>query len=93
VRPGRLARGRAEVREALGGFVALHAKLTSQVQYVLEAGDVALYLGRWSLQGTGPAGEAVVLGGESADILRRQADGRWLVAIDDPWGTQVLGPA
>lgn len=28
--------------------------------------------------------------GESSDILRRQADGRWLIALDNPWGAQVL---
>jgi ketosteroid isomerase-like protein len=40
-----------------------------------------------------PRGESVVLGGESTDVLRRQPDGRWLIAIDDPWGARVLGPA
>jgi uncharacterized protein (TIGR02246 family) len=89
--PGQIARGRSQLREALAGFVALRATLTSEVQHVLEAGDLALYLARWSLRGTDPAGQAVVLHGESTDILRRQADGRWLIAIDDPWGTQLLG--
>ena len=93
VRPGQVARGRAQLRDALAGFVALRAALTSEAQHVLEAGDLALYLGRWSLRGTDPTGGQVVLGGESADILRRQGDGRWLIAIDDPWGAQVLGPA
>jgi ketosteroid isomerase-like protein len=27
----------------------------------------------------------------SSDVLRRQADGRWLVAIDNPWGTGIIG--
>ncbi len=89
--PGQLARGRAQLREALAGFVAMRATLTSEVQHVLEAGDLALYLARWNLRGTNPAGEPVVLRGESTDILRRQADGRWLIALDDPWGTQLLG--
>ena len=89
--PGQLARGRSQVREALAGFVAMRATLTSEVQQVLEAGDLALYLARWSLRGANPAGEPVTLRGESTDILRRQADGRWLIAIDDPWGTQLLG--
>lgn len=93
VRPGQLARGRASVREALAGFIALRATLTSEAQHVLEAADLALYLGRWSLRGTDPTGAPVAVGGESADILRRQADGRWLIAIDDPWGAQLLGPA
>jgi uncharacterized protein (TIGR02246 family) len=93
VRPGQVARGSAQLREALAGFVALRANLTSEAQHVIEAGDLALCLGRWSLRGTDPTGAPVVLGGESTDVLRRQADGRWLIAIDDPWGTQLLGPA
>ena len=91
--PGQLARGTSQVREALGGFVAMQATLSSEAQHVLEAGDLAIYLGRWQLRGTDPAGGSVVLGGESTDVLRRQADGRWLIAIDNPWGAQLLGQA
>ena len=92
VRPGHMARGWAQLHEALAGFVALRATLTSEAQHVLEDGDLALYLGRWSLRGIDPAGAPVVLGGESTDVLRRQKDGRWLIVIDDPWGTRLLGP-
>ena len=90
VRPGQVARGTAEIRDALAGFVALKATLRSQAQRVLEAHDVALYLGRWSLRGTDPSGQAVLLSGESTDVLRRQPDGRWLIALDNPWGAQLL---
>ena len=90
VQPGRLARGSAEIRDALGGFIALKAVLRSEAQEVIEAGDIALYFGRWSLTGTDPAGHAVAMGGESADVLRRQPDGRWLIVLDNPWGAQVL---
>ncbi len=90
VRPGKLARGTAEIREALAGFVALKAILRSEEQRVLEADNVALYLGRWSLQGEDPAGRPVALSGESTDVLRRQSDGRWLIALDNPWGAQLL---
>lgn len=44
------------------------------------AGDLALVHTRWSLEATAPDGAA----------LRRQPDGRWLIAIDNPWGTAVL---
>ena len=93
VRPGRLARGWAQLHEALAGFVALRATLMSESQGVIEAGDLALYLGRWTLRGTDPAGKSVTLGGESADILRRHGDGRWLIVVDNPWGAQLLAPA
>ncbi len=90
--PGKLARGSQQLREALAGFIALEAVLTSEAQSVVEAGDLALYVGRWSLRGTDPAGNPLVMGGESSDILRRRHDGRWLVVLDNPWGAQILGP-
>ena len=76
--------------EALGRFVALKPTLRAQAQRVVEAGDIALYMGRWTLQGTDPAGQPVSMGGESTDVLRRQPDGRWLIALDNPWGGRIL---
>ena len=92
VQPGRLVRGSAQLREALAGFTALGAVLRSEAQQLIEAGDLALYIGRWSLSGTDPAGNPVAMAGESTDVLRRQRDGRWLIALDNPWGAQVLPP-
>jgi len=90
VQPGQLIRGSAQLREALAGFIALRAVLRSEAQQLIEAEGVALYIGRWSLTGTDPGGNAVVMNGESADVLRRQPDGRWLIALDNPWGAQIL---
>jgi ketosteroid isomerase-like protein len=90
--PGQLARGAAQLREALAGFIALKAVLRSEAQHLIEAEDIALYIGRWSLSGTDPSGNPVVMSGESTDVLRRQRDGRWLIALDNPWGAQVLPP-
>jgi uncharacterized protein (TIGR02246 family) len=90
--PGQVARGSAEIRAALAGFIGLKPTLRTETEQVVEAGDIALYVGRWSLSGKDPAGQPVAMKGESSDILRRQADGRWLIAIDNPWGAQVLGP-
>ena len=90
VQPGQLARGRIQLREALARFIALKPTLRSEAQHVIEAGDIALYMSRWTLQGADPSGQAVSMRGESSDILRRQANGRWLIALDNPWGAQLL---
>jgi ketosteroid isomerase-like protein len=92
VRPDQLVRGSAQLHEALAGFIALRAVLRSEAQQLIEAEDVALYIGRWSLSGTDPAGNQVAMRGESTDVLRRQRDGRWLIALDNPWGAQILPP-
>jgi uncharacterized protein (TIGR02246 family) len=39
-----------------------------------------------TLEGTQPNGTPITIGGQSADVLRRQEDGTWRVLIDDPWG-------
>ena len=93
VQPGTVARGGEELRSALQGFIATRPTLVSHAQSVLEYGDLALYTGRWDLRGTGPDGKEVAFGGVSSDVLRRQKDGRWLIAIDNPWGAQILPPA
>ena len=86
------ARGTAELRAALGGFIAMKPRLQSQAERVFESGDLALYLSRWSLNGTDPSGKPIALAGESADVLRRQSGGNWLIAIDNPWGAKTLPP-
>jgi uncharacterized protein (TIGR02246 family) len=90
VQPGQPARVSAELRAALGRFIDLKPRLRTEAQNVVEVDDIALYIGRWTLQGTDPAGQAVSMGGESSDVLRRQRDGRWLIAIDNPWGARIL---
>jgi uncharacterized protein (TIGR02246 family) len=84
--PGEVVTGATAIRQALEGFTALRPKLEGQVEKVIESGDVALVLNRWTLAGTAPDGAAIEMGGLSADVLRRQPDGNWLVLIDDPWG-------
>ncbi len=87
-RPGSLARGLGDICEALDGFIALNGKLDLEVKRVLEVSDLALVVGEWSFDGTGPDGEPVKLAAENADVLRRQADGSWRFVIDNPWGTE-----
>jgi ketosteroid isomerase-like protein len=90
VQPGVVATGTSALREALEGFVALRPTLTSEAHQVVEAGDVALYCSRWILRGTDPAGNPVQMSGRSSDILRRQPDGNWLIALDNPLGTDIV---
>ena len=84
--PGESVSGRAAIRAALDGFLAVKPRMTGQIEKVLRAGDTALVANRWSLSGTAPDGQPVSMGGTSADVLRRRPDGSWGIVIDDPWG-------
>ncbi len=85
--PGSLAPGAAGIGEALNGFISMNGTLDLEVTRVLEVDDLALVVGEWSFDGTGPDGEPVRLTAKNADVLRRQADGSWRFVIDNPWGT------
>ena len=84
--PGSLAHGAAGVSEALTGFIAMNGTLDLEVTRVLEVDDLALVIGVWSFDGTGPDGAPVRLEASNADVLRRQGDGTWRFVIDNPWG-------
>ena len=85
--PGTLAPGAPGIRDALDGFIAMNGTLDLKVTRVLEVDDLALVVGVWSFDGTGPDGEPVRLASKNADVLRRQPDGTWRFVIDNPWGT------
>jgi uncharacterized protein (TIGR02246 family) len=85
--PGSLAHGAPGIRDALTGFISMNGTLDLDVTRVLEVDDLALVIGVWSFDGTGPDGEPVRLEAKNADVLRRQPDGTWRFVIDNPWGT------
>jgi uncharacterized protein (TIGR02246 family) len=86
--PGQVLTGTAAVRQVLQGFLALKGTMEMRPCRVLQSGDVALLVSQWTLAGTGADGAPVNVGGTSADVVRRQADGTWRFAIDNPLGVQ-----
>jgi uncharacterized protein (TIGR02246 family) len=91
--PGEVVHGLDAIRSALAGFVALKPKLTGEIQKVLEADETALVINKWNLEGTQPDGTPITISGQSADVLRRRADGTWRLLIDDPWGASYMRDA
>jgi len=82
--PGTVVEGLDAIREALGVMLQLQPTLTSTPVKVFEADDIALVINEWSMTGTAADGTEVRREGLSSDVLRRQADGTWLVLIDRP---------
>jgi uncharacterized protein (TIGR02246 family) len=88
--PGSVAHGREEARAALQGFLALKGRITLDTKLVVTVGDLAYLSNTWSLSGTGPDGNPVVLGATTAEVARRQADGSWRYVMDNAWGDQAV---
>lgn len=88
--PGVPTQGTPALRTLFEHFVAIHPKFTFLAHEVVEAGDIALHFNVWRMTGTAPDGSPIEDGGLSVAVLRRQADGRWLMVIDDPYGDRLL---
>ena len=89
VSPGQIVTGHDAVREACAGLLALRPQAQIEPLVVVRTGDLAVLVSRWSLTGTDDDGAPVAIGGQTADVVRRQADGCWRFAIDNPWGDQI----
>jgi ketosteroid isomerase-like protein len=85
---GQLAKSPESVRQSLRNFIDLKGKLNLKVKRVIQARDVALVTTEWSFNGTTPDGNPVNMAAKADNVLRQQADGRWLVVINNPWGTE-----
>ena len=86
VEPGKTVTGIAAVHEGFAAFMALKPALNTEHNFIVSAPDLALISSKWSLSGTDPEGKPVAMNATSMDVVRRQADGSWKVAIDNPFG-------
>ena len=85
--PGVVARGHAAIREALNGFLAMKGEFRIVSSKTVHAGDLALVYAKWTLDAKAPDDSPAHLEGETSDVVRRQVDGSWLLAIDSPFGS------
>jgi ketosteroid isomerase-like protein len=90
---GRTITDHAEIAARFERDLGLGLPLVANVRHVFVADDIAQIVVDWSIDGTGPDGKHVHLGGSACDIVRRGADGRWRYIIDNNQGTAVRHPA
>jgi ketosteroid isomerase-like protein len=90
---GRTITNHSEIASELERDQSLGLPLKAKARHVFVAGDIAQIVLDWSIDGTGPDGKHVHLGGSASDIVRRGADGFWRYVIDNALGTAVRQPA
>ena len=86
IKPGRVTESPAELRGAMQHLVALRGRLTVNPRTFIRSDDLVLVLGTFTLSGRRADGTAFERTSRFADVLRRQPDGRWLLAVDNPYG-------
>jgi uncharacterized protein (TIGR02246 family) len=87
--PDKLVTGTAAIRESLAAFLAGNPTISLNPRLVAQSGDLAVVSAKWELSVTGPDGKPAKMTGQSVEVLRRQSDGRWLFAIDLPFGVEA----
>ncbi len=88
--PGTALTGTEEIRAAFAESFGIDPKFTFGEHEVIVAGDIALHITPWTMTGQVPDGPAVAESGLSVAVLQRQADGGWLMVIDNPHGQRLL---
>jgi ketosteroid isomerase-like protein len=86
---GRTITDHTEIAARLERDLKLGLPLRAKARHVFVADDIAQIVLDWSIEGLGPNGEHVHLGGAASDIVRRSADGFWRYLIDNNQGTAV----
>ena len=78
--------GKAAVAEVLKGFLGTGGTISVISTKAVRSGDLALTHTHWRLDIPGADG----MEAQTAEIVRRQPDGSWKYAIDNPWGSAIL---
>jgi ketosteroid isomerase-like protein len=87
---GEVVSGPAALKQNLEGYLSLGGQIDLRLQRCIRSNDLAILYSGWTMTGRAPDGSAVNLKGQTSDVVRRQEDGTWLVAIDNPFGVEGI---
>ena len=87
LKSGHAVRGVVELREMYRATFSYKPDLKLGVRKIISAGDdLVLVVVDWKSKTVSSSGEAKVWAGTATDVVRRQADGTWKLALDNPYG-------
>ena len=88
---GDVVSGPAALEENLKGYLSLAGQIDLRLQRCIRSTDLAILYSGWTMNGHAPDGSEVSMKGQTTDVVRRQEDGTWLLAIDNPFGCEGIG--
>ena len=88
---GDVVSGLPALKENLEGYLSLAGQIDLRLQRCIQSGDLAILYSGWTMNGPAPDGSEVSKRGQTTDVVRRQEDGTWLLAIDNPFGCEGIG--
>ncbi len=88
---GDVVSGLPALKENLEGYLSLGGQIDLRLQRCIRSSDLAILYSGWAMNGHAPDGSEVSKRGQTTDVVRRQEDGTWLLAIDNPFGCEGIG--
>jgi uncharacterized protein (TIGR02246 family) len=87
---GRATHGAAELRNLYRAMLSNRPQMKLNVRKIIPVGDdlalVIVEWTEWTSNAVSSTGEAKRWAGTATDIVRRQSDGTWKIALDNPYG-------
>ncbi|MFI0482731.1 YybH family protein [Actinomadura sp. 9N215] len=83
----------ADAHAANTRFMSVGAPITVRPRHVYTAGELALLIVDWVIDGADRSGRPVHIEGTATDVARRGPDGHWRYTIDSPFGCALPAPA
>jgi uncharacterized protein (TIGR02246 family) len=84
---GGVATGHAAIREVMARLIAMRPAIRTEVTKVVWTGEaLAIVYNDWRLTAKAADGATIERAGRALEVVRRQPDGTWKFAIDDPFG-------
>jgi uncharacterized protein (TIGR02246 family) len=90
-RNGTVVVGHSAIREHLQGLTTVASEIEMNVVRVVALNGIALLYNDWTSKAINEDGQVRESSGKAIEVVRRQPDGRWLFAIDDPFGRSRSG--
>ena len=89
--PGQAVSDPAIIKQMFEGAFQINPKFNYPNGHeVYIANNIALHIAPWVMTGKAPDGTNIKQSGLSVAVLRKQADGKWLMVLDNPHGQQLL---
>lgn len=89
--PQKPVQGKETLRAVFTQFVGMNPQYTFSGHEIYISGDIATHIAPWKMVGQLPDGTKIEQSGLSVAVLRKQADGNWLMIQDNPHGQFLLG--
>lgn len=88
--PQKPVQGKEILRAVFTQFASMNPQFTYSGHEVYISGDIATHIAPWKMVGQMPDGTKIEQSGLSVAVLRKQADGNWLMIQDNPNGQFLM---